>query len=666
MADYSKLSDEELIQKYREAKARAGQQSAEINRRGGKKADLHEQATEQVKREDAALENTIGPMSQTGRQLYTVRNGLADIAQSVPRLGNMLGMVPDEKIAQYDGDKETADLLEKHTEGGAFFRSLPGLGLTLPFMGGSFMARPASALGQVALDTAIGGGLGFLTSGGKPEHALLGAGLGGAGAVVSRGANFANPKNILARSVQRSEQTPYAQEGKAISQELDVPLTPGQETGNKFLGYLEGAARQSLFTADKVSDFDKYQATKAIAAAQRLEKSLSKRSLGDLTVGDEIRSSYVTAVKQADDLRNTVAGKDYGEVRRIAGDRPVIAWNNFAKELTKIIDENANVAGADAEKVTAQARKTLEKITGGGVGPVADKIDDAMRTRRAYGKAARGQTNIFDQVSRNEDRTLSARLFGAINKDFDEAGGGGSPISDALKKANANYKAYTDSINFMEKSALGRLIGDDLADAAFTGMTANTIPGEKIADRIMKLTPSEVGAATTILKQVNPQLVQDMKGWVVSKALTAALEVSPSQKNTLPISYSKFASQFMGTAKEDQLKAMGWTAKELDDVEKTVRVFLRAGERPGFNYSGTAPMQEAMNAAGVIGTAATGGIGGIAKATISIGGKVFGLNQIAKAMTSDTGRAMVRTISTPSATPQAIAFAATWLTSQGD
>jgi hypothetical protein len=108
--------------------------------------------------------------------------------------------------------------------------------------------------------------------------------------------------------------------------------------------------------------------------------------------------------------------------------------------------------------------------------------------RALHGQAAKGAANVFDDVSPNMNRNLASRLFGAVSRDFEQASEQVAPgLKKALDTANGNFKKFSQSLEFLEKSALGKLVGEDLADAAISGKTVSTTSGESIIKKIKSL-----------------------------------------------------------------------------------------------------------------------------------------------------------------------------------
>jgi hypothetical protein len=505
-----------------------------------------------------------------------------------------------------------------------------------------------------------------------------------------QGLSQLGPNATLARSLKKSEQTPFAQEGERLANETGIELTPGARTGNRFMTSMENTARRYAPTADRVQDIDVKIANQAIDRVNTLADKITKNVADPEQLGEQVRTTIQNAARQLDNIRTQVGNKDYGLARQIAGDGKVVRLQGFADELSSIIDDYANVAGADAQKVVAQAKAALNRITGvvekgvpdrviaapkGNIklygtkevtGTLDNTLDEALKTRSFYGKAARGSANVFEDIAPDLQRSLASRLFGAINRDFDTAVENvDGRLREVLSIANNNYKKASQSIEFLEKSALGKLIGDDLVDG-LSGKTTNTTSGEQIMQRISGMHPSVRRNAVELIGRWNPDLPKTVRSQFLRDALDQGMALPPSTKGAsqVPLSFNRFLSA-LGSEKvgfQKNLESYGFTPNEILDIRNTAAAMLRQGDRTGTNFSNTEVMRQNMEVAEGIGdavmSATTGGFSGLVRnaagKAMTLAGKRIGMNKIADAMASAQGRQALKTLSAPKASPQAI------------
>lgn len=492
---------------------------------------------------------------------------------------------------------------------------------------------------------------------------------------------------------------PSVAEGQDIVRKTGINLSPGEISGNRLLLGMENAARQYGPTATKVQAYDVAKANQAVSRINSIADSVSKNKMPTDALGREIQTTVESAVRNLDNYRDTTAKADYGKVRSIAGDQPVITWQNFRGELERIIEQYKNVAapGGDAQKIVSQAERALSKVMGEidpgipgriidpglGMGKiklpgkapivemVGNTIDEAMRTRRFYAAASKGKANIFDDVNRDVQQNLASRLAKAIEKDFEMAPNGiaDSRLRTAFEGANANYANITRSINYIEGSALGKIVGEKFVDPVMNGAPINSVSGEKVVKTLMNADPSTRISALEIIKNNNPKLVDDFKAYAIRDALEKAGNIAPSAKGAseMPISFNKFIGALQGkeASLPRQLESLGFNADEAKDLVMTVRALTRAGDRTGYNFSGTTAQAENVGivhqGVGVAANLATGSLKAAAAGTYRLAGQIIGMNKIADAMTTESGRRALRTLASTNASPQAVISAAEFI-----
>lgn len=551
---------------------------------------------------------------------------------------------------------------------------------------GQSVARSLSEnLGTQATAAAAASGASGTTRelGGGPGSQLMAGLAAGVGVPLAAQTVLNAPRNAIARSILKSEEKEFAKEGGRLAVDTGIDLTLGQRTGNRLALGMENAARQYGPLADRVQDLDVKIAKQAIDRVTTIADKISSKNLDPATLGTSIEDTVKGATRHMDKLRDFLANKDYGKVRELAGNQPVIRFDNFSDELGKIIEQFKNVPAADAQKITAQAKAALDRVTGivqqatpqGSIvsaagaplvkgqaaqsGPLLNTIDEAMKARSFYGKAARGSANVFEDVAPDMNRALASRLFGAINRDFDQSSQNASgALRSALDHANKRFKNITQSMEFLEKSTLGKLVGDDIADAAINGAKVSTTAGEQVIQRLMSAHPSSRKTAMDILGRWNPEIAKETRAFVLRDALDKGMSIPPSSKGAgqVPISFSKFVSALQGekVGFDKQLQSYGFSASEVKDIKDTVAAMMRAGDRTGYNFSGTNVQAQNMEVAGAVGQGLMGNVKESASKLVSIGGKYLGLKKFADAMESHAGRQAIKTLVSPKASPQAV------------
>lgn len=655
------------------------QGNAEIEKQKQKaQQDARKQQFDQLAEDTNPLQQlAIG----AGRAIVATGQG---IKQAAMKGGEAIGLVSPETNKAYQSQLTEE---EQNYRELANRKPLASVG---EFGGAVALAAPAFLIpgGQgVAANMAIGAGVGATGAAlqpvtgedsfaeGKAKQLAIGGLIGGAipGAVSLIKGEPA--KKALQTIVNKAQNTERGLRGVELNQKFGDVLTPGQESGSKLLTGFENMARQSLFTADQVLEHDKMVANKAIQVIDDFTKKLGKEKSSEI-LGIDIQNGIKNAVSQLVEARKLTAAKNYGLVREIAGKKPVIEFKNVRDELKKIISEGEQVSGsnADLRKVASQAKAILSDLSGKEVPAslIVDKagapvraaskntlmdIDKALANRSAWSAASAGKGNIFQDISPSLDRVMGARLSKAASLDFDLSGDaiGNPQLQAALKNANENFALYSKSISGIQESALGKLLGKDMAEGLLND-GFNTIPGEKVVSKLARMTPSEISASMRVLEDANPGLIGDIKSYVIKAALEAGQEVPPS---TAAQGYNFSYNKFLKALPDDRkMKALGFSEKESKEIKDITDFLLRTNDRTGYNASGTDVRNEARNLLGVV-------FGGkIVSSTIGTAGQVAGMKKIANAMTSREGRQALLTLSKPSASRSAIERASAFLTGE--
>ena len=473
------------------------------------------------------------------------------------------------------------------------------------------------------------------------------------GTVIDKITGHISPMKILSNMYQKASKTPFAKEGKTITEETGIDLTPAQETGSKMLNLAENTARKAGITSDQVHANDVVQANQAIKRINTLMDKISPSGVSKESLGTEIQWTTQNAINAVKKVRDAAADVDYGAVRMLAGEKPVIPTTAMKKELEAIVDEYDIPGG---ERIASQAKQMLAKFdemvtTTSKGGKSFDKmtVDKAMKMRSVYSKASAGTGDIFTDIDKAQSRMLAARMLGAIEKDFDAAPtvikGVDEKVGDALKLANMHYKAYSQHIDAVQNSVLGKLLGKNTFDP-LTGQTINSIAPEKIADSLLNLHPSGLRVAKQILQGDSPITWNAIKRYSVEQALKKGMNIAPSTgMNPVPLSTSKFITAL---PEKENLEIM-FGKKEMQEIESLQKALVRMGDRSAANTSNTALVSDFLSW-----LTPKGMVKGAAKA--------MGLKTIANAMTTPGGRQALRDIAKKETNPAALNAAVKALT----
>lgn len=561
------------------------------------------------------------------------------------------------------------------TAGGVIGSIAGNIAATAPlgFLGSA--PRGASAVRAISQAAGAGGLQSLLQPvAGEDErlkNALLGTAVGGGLSGLGRGAmrvaEEVLPPNVTARVLNyfsgKANAQPFAQEGEELAQRTGIDLTPGMISGGRAQTGAENMARQSLFSADEAFKGDEKIANQAISYINQVMGRISPDSVSPQGIGDRIQRTVRDAVEKIGVSREQTAAKQFGAIREIAGDAPIVDYSRTKQTLQNIIDEYGDVVGADANRIRTQAESLLSEI-----GQKAGySLDAARRSRSSYGRAARGAENIFDNVSPDVNRRIAARMYAAMSDDLDAAGGkldelvgfGKNGVvpegvtvqrpSEMLKQANDDYRRHSQLLKAVEMSPLKRLLGDEINVDDF--MTVNTLPPETVISRIGSMKPTELSQVSSFMQKNAPDTWQQYKRLLVEDALSQAQSAPASAgAKTLPFNATGFV-RALGGDKPDKVERLKqiYAPGEMDQLMDAMQAARRMGDKFGSNFSGTGPYQEMAAALrdfsikGLSTTAAT----------------AAGFNRVARMMSSSDGRrALIELSKVPPGTKKANDLAA--------
>lgn len=488
---------------------------------------------------------------------------------------------------------------------------------------------PSDYFTQKAQQTAIGAGLG----------AALGA---GGKKVIDAAVGL---RNVPARAVNAvlapSEQVPTNQitatltpgsvasrrRGGQVAEQTGVNLTPGQRSGSKALTAAENIARGSIWTRDQMFAGDQQRARQFLNAIRKTSREVSPTAISSEDFATRLQGTVKNMVTTLAKSRSDFGRQAYGAVERAAGGAPIVRTSATQDEIAKIVDEFSGVQGSDAAAVAAQAERFFNGL--GGDGTITP--GKALRQLQAWEQGARTGAGVFENVQdRTTAKTLARRLATALQSDLDDtASTAGGSVGDALRAANKGWRDYSQKIDALEASALGRIVGEDFADDV-AGVAFNRVAPEKVWQRLDGLNPSELRTVRDYLSRENPELWTYYQRLTLERAKDVAQTNAPSLgSRTLGINPGGFVKALEGGSGKQAVNAQGRLKVifEGSAQEPQLRAILEAGRRlsdaTGYNFSGTAGASEALNLAGSVGQGL--------KAAAGAAAPLLGLRQITNA-----------------------------------
>lgn len=542
------------------------------------------------------------------------RAGLDKTLEDVP-----LGLAQLATLGQSDKINETiAERNRAYYEGGLADSEAGKAGALTGTVTGAFLPGGVGAKfgGRVAANVpskfgpAIEGGFAGMAEGlampvegdfltGKAQQAGVGAGLGagaatGMDSLIRGGYGLANaprraynaPNNLLAGAVDSG--SPTATAGRDLAVKHGVGLTPGQASGNRALQFAEQRARESFASAGRVARGD-------LIRAQQLEQAIANVA-GDASspaVANELQGRLNNFVRDLAKSRSKFGRQAYGAIDEFAGNRPIIRADNVRTELQAIVDEAGTQTTGDVAKAARQARRMLEEIPEGDItrGQVPQGYTGKEALSRLQSWSSHSQGNVFDDVSRGYDSVLKRRLHRALMEDMSAAEVLGDNLGDMVKRANAGWREFSNQIESVEKSALGRMVGREFANDL---MNFNTVAPEKIFDQLGRMKPSQMRYTVDFMQRNMPDMLPQVRGGMLNDAIDAALMGPPSGGADFMFNPNQFLSALGlrsgkgGVEGMKRLEAMfGAGTREWSEVQELIEIARRMGDAYGRNFSGT-------------------------------------------------------------------------------
>lgn len=606
-----------------------------------------------------ALVDSFAGSSRFGADLWgdIGGQGLADARRSV---ADYFGGLSKELQQETNQERIASQALTSSWGGGIggfigdFVNTYPALPLSVAAKG----AGAAKAIGQAATGGAIQGALQPVAQDGERLNntalsAAFGGGLAGLGrAAMSIGENVL-PQNVTARALNffndRANAKPFAAEGEALARRTGIDLTPGMVSGSKSQTAVENMARQSVFSADTAFQADEKIANQAIANVNRIMDRITPNSASAQTIGNRVQETVDKAVGSVFDRREKMAKEQFGAIRRMVGDTPVVDFAKTKQLLRDIISENdVPAASGDVNKIRAQAQRMLNELEAQPAYP----LDAARKARTSYGSAWAGKSNLLRNVAPDMNRTFGKRMWGAVSEDIDaaatridEAAGFGRnmPVpegvtvqrpSDLLRAANEEYRNHSDLLKRLQQSPMRRLLGDKVD---VDGFTSYSLPPETVIKRINEMKPSELAQVRYFMERNEPQVWGQYKRMIVEDALaTARTAPASAGANHVPFNANGFVKA-LGGDKPDKIEKLQATfdPSEMAEIMDALQAARRMGDKFGVNFSGTGPYGEVVQASnGFVDAFKNASL----RAAAGTAAPIAGFNKVARMMVNSDGR----------------------------
>ena len=500
-------------------------------------------------------------------------------------------------------------------QGGAF------AGAAQPVVGEDQQSFGANKAAQVGVGGSVGG--------------LSGGTLNRAGALLE---NLV-PSNAMATVTNfmggKANKGQLAREGEEIAARTGIDLTPAQVNADPSMTMAENMARQSIFSRSMVAEGDKKRVGQLVEHLDRTLNGISKSGASPEIAGAQVQNAAKNVIKKIEDTRSKVAGEDFGRVEKLVNGAPVIKAQSFDDTLAKLIDENSVAPDGSGQAAISKALQSLRSKVSSEEGLSDLRISDMLKTRRYLSQVSGGAATLAGATDKPMQKRAAAMLLKALDDDIEgSAGALGGEIGQALKKANGNYRAFSQQLESVEKSPLRTVLGEDLAGAVESG-SFNTVAPEKVMSKLSGMTPTELGVTRRLLEKDNPEAWATFKRGYLESAIEKAKEMPASAGVNTPVMRP---TQFVKNVGDQKRLEAIYSPQEVAEINAAVNAARRMGDSTGYNFSGTAPAQEAL---GLMNRVTTAGLRGISE----VGSMALGSMKLARLMNDNKGRAALLELS---------------------
>lgn len=471
-------------------------------------------------------------------------------------------------------------------------------------------------------------------AGKKAEQIGLGAAVGGgSGGLLNRAGSLLEnlvPSNALATVANvmggRANRGAIAKEGEDIAKKLGIDFTPAQVNADPSMTMAENMARQSIFSRSMVAQGDQKRTQQLADALDRTLTGISKSGVSPGEAGAQVQGAVKRTVQSLESLRSKQAALDYGELRRATHGSIKIEPDSLRAELSDLLAQHSDMGTASSDALASFAKRHLEG------GATSGNLDKLLMLRQNLSKVSGGQQKISGDA---QDRMIAAKMLKAIDDDLEmNVAKMPADVGALLSKANKNYRDVSGQIDSVEASPLGRILGDDMAGALQSGQF-NTIAGETAMAKLSKLHPTELGVVRGMLEKNQPEAWASFKRSYLETAIEKAKEMPASAGVNTPVMRPTSFVKNVGDQK--RLEAI-YSPTEVSEINAAVNAARRMGDSTGYNFSGTAPAQEAL---GLMNKVTSGGL----KAVTEVGSLALGSRKLARLMNDNKGRATLLELS---------------------
>lgn len=324
-------------------------------------------------------------------------------------------------------------------------------------------------------------------------------------------------------------QSDIAKEGARLGEKFNVNFSAGELTGNPAAMGIEDALANSARYGNRFAEANRSKTENIIKGFNETLDKIYPEASTRTDVGFRLSNAYNSTLNNLIKTRDTQAVSDFDAAIKGAGSRDQnILSNNFFRALQELKDEGSARLLTSREELGAQlANKYLSRLStktkAGNLQADQISIYELQKGLSNFSKASRRPGGVIDDANTAAMRSAYARLAQALEKDLDAeiANPKGSPQRAAkLRIARDNYRNYSNEIADIEKTILGRVIGN----AEHNSAGELVVSPEMLADKFTKMEPTEIKNTLGFLDKNHPDVAKMVRRHTLERAFRIATE----------------------------------------------------------------------------------------------------------------------------------------------
>lgn len=372
---------------------------------------------------------------------------------------------------------------------------------------------------------------------------------------------------------------------EAARLEQNIPglkFTAGEATGNATAMGIEDALANSARWGGKFAERNQRNTDAVISKFNKELDKIYPEATTRSDAGSRLSDAYNSTLNSLLKTRSEQAKMDFNAALEGSKDGYILS-NNLFRELQAIKSEGeGKLLTASDKHAAAVARELLGRAsTKTGKGNIQSdmlSIKDMARGLSSFSSESRRPGGILDNAKSAAERRVYSRLFKALEADLDAeiASPKGDPARAAkLALARDNFKQFSNKISDIEKTTIGKLVGN----AEHDSQGNLVISPEKIADKFTGMEATEISNTLKFLDLHHPDVSQMARRYTLERALNKAIEGRGQRGigTTKEFGKADFVKSLPDDAKLNALLNNPKAAAEVRDVAAAVNRMIDYG-----------------------------------------------------------------------------------------